>query len=261
MDFKQQQIDTIFKLKHEKKIAKDLNRLFKIIIDDIVNYYTKYNTYKNLNTYKSQLNAIFFMNWIEVSNKFINIINKMLINTNTNELLKNIASQSFNNITYKNLLEIIKNKTMQINNISMQNIVEQTSTSIINTNNKKFYELSLLGLSAELFKKEITNSYKNRIDTISTTFTQMSSETTKSNYTNLINDTITEDLPENKLTKTWGAVLDNHTREAHAEADGQTVNVNDFFVVWGELLSYPGDTKYSTLKNTIQCRCSSMINF
>lgn len=261
MGFKQQQVDTIFKLQHEKKITKDLNRLYKIIIDDAVNYYSKYGTYKDLNNYKLQLSSIMFTNWIEVRNKFMNMIDKMLVGTNTSNLLKNIADNSFNNITYKDTLQRIQNETIQLNTIAMQNTVTQTSEAITNTNNKRFFELATLGLPVEIFREKIADSYNNRIPTIAITFTQMASEKTKTDYTNLINNTITKELPQKQLTKTWGSVLDERTREAHAEADGQTVSVNDFFVVWGELLEYPADTRYSSIENTINCRCSSITNF
>jgi hypothetical protein len=55
-------------------------------------------------------------------------------------------------------------------------------------------------------------------------------------------------------TKTWNAIEDNVTREAHLEADGQSVPVDSNFEVDGEELEYPGDDGGSP-ENTINCRC------
>tara|TARA_R110000868_G_scaffold378674_2_gene644242 strand:+ start:587 stop:1372 length:786 start_codon:yes stop_codon:yes gene_type:complete len=261
MGFKQYEIDDIFKLKYEKKLKKDLNRLYKIIIDDAVNYYSNNGRSKDLKDYQLQISSIMLINWIEIRNKFMIIINKMLVGTDTNKLLNNIANNSFNNYTYKNILQRIQNETIQLNTIGMQNIVNQTSIYTTNTNNKKFEELSFLGLSVELFRKKLTDSYKNRIPTIATTFTQIASEKTKSDYTKLINNTISKELPQKQLTKTWVTKEDDHVREAHVLANGQTVNISDFYVVWDELLEIPGDTRYSSIQNTIKCRCSSIVNF
>ena len=57
------------------------------------------------------------------------------------------------------------------------------------------------------------------------------------------------------LRKQWVAAFDERTRESHAEADGQTVGMDDQFRVGGEYLSYPGDVAGGP-ENTINCRCA-----
>ena len=57
------------------------------------------------------------------------------------------------------------------------------------------------------------------------------------------------------LNKTWLATRDNRTRDDHASADGQTVQMNGKFVVGGEEMEYPGDPTASPA-NVIQCRCT-----
>jgi len=56
------------------------------------------------------------------------------------------------------------------------------------------------------------------------------------------------------LEKVWITSLDGLEREGHAEADGQTVELNDSFIVNGERLQYPGDPNGSA-SNVINCRC------
>lgn len=52
----------------------------------------------------------------------------------------------------------------------------------------------------------------------------------------------------------WNAVMDERTRDDHADADQQVVNLGDPFEVGGEELMYPGDPAGSD-GNVINCRC------
>lgn len=63
-----------------------------------------------------------------------------------------------------------------------------------------------------------------------------------------------EDLDIPGLRKEWLTVADSRVRPDHADADGQTVDLEDNFTVGGEELSYPGDPSASP-ENTINCRC------
>jgi uncharacterized protein with gpF-like domain len=59
--------------------------------------------------------------------------------------------------------------------------------------------------------------------------------------------------------KVWQANLDEKTRQAHVEADWQTVNADEPFVVMGENLMFPGDESMgASLENIINCRCSAL---
>lgn len=58
-------------------------------------------------------------------------------------------------------------------------------------------------------------------------------------------------------TKTWLATEDERTRETHAEADGQTVGINDTFTIGGESAQYPGDPQLSDAESC-NCRCSTV---
>lgn len=55
--------------------------------------------------------------------------------------------------------------------------------------------------------------------------------------------------------KTWLTALDERTRPWHADANGQTVGIEDKFLVMGEELEEPGDTSASP-ENIINCRCT-----
>lgn len=57
------------------------------------------------------------------------------------------------------------------------------------------------------------------------------------------------------LRKRWVATKDARTRDVHAEADGQTVEIDKSFEVGGEKLMFPGDSSASGW-NLYNCRCT-----
>jgi Phage Mu protein F like protein len=57
--------------------------------------------------------------------------------------------------------------------------------------------------------------------------------------------------------KEWSAVGDERTRDAHDAADGQTVPIDQPFLVGGESLMFPGDPRGSP-ENVINCRCTPL---
>lgn len=64
------------------------------------------------------------------------------------------------------------------------------------------------------------------------------------------------ELAKTQITHTWDSTLDELTRPHHWDADGQTVLINEPFVVAGERLMFPGDDSLgATAKNLINCRC------
>ncbi|MBW9158883.1 phage portal protein [Clostridium tagluense] len=60
--------------------------------------------------------------------------------------------------------------------------------------------------------------------------------------------------------KQWLTALDERTRPWHAEADGQTVGVDEKFIIDGEEMDCPGDGGASP-ENVVNCRCTLIANF
>lgn len=54
----------------------------------------------------------------------------------------------------------------------------------------------------------------------------------------------------------WIATNDDRTRDDHAEADGQIIQIGDTFDVGGEALEYPGDPSGDP-ENIVNCRCAT----
>jgi SPP1 gp7 family putative phage head morphogenesis protein len=58
-------------------------------------------------------------------------------------------------------------------------------------------------------------------------------------------------------TKQWLAAHDSRTRPSHGSADGQTVAVDQPFIVGGSSLMHPGDSS-GPARETINCRCTQI---
>ena len=58
------------------------------------------------------------------------------------------------------------------------------------------------------------------------------------------------------FTKQWMALVDGVTRETHLIANGQTVAVNEYFIVGGFPMLYPRDRR-APIEETANCRCLS----
>lgn len=61
---------------------------------------------------------------------------------------------------------------------------------------------------------------------------------------------------EVSIVKTWITELDERARIDHILANGQTVGIDEPFIVGGEALNFPGDTSLgASVGNVINCRC------
>lgn len=59
--------------------------------------------------------------------------------------------------------------------------------------------------------------------------------------------------------KTWVSARDPRVREAHRNADGQTVPQDELFTVMGEKLEFPGDNTHGAgAANVVNCRCTTV---
>jgi len=65
--------------------------------------------------------------------------------------------------------------------------------------------------------------------------------------------TVQQDLGM-KMLKQWVATGDARTRPAHSTANGQTVDMDEDFIVGGMPMSFAGDSKGGA-KNVVNCRC------
>lgn len=72
-------------------------------------------------------------------------------------------------------------------------------------------------------------------------------------------DPLTLQIAVKFLTKEWVTMGDERVRPAHVSADAQLQKADDFFVVMGENLRFPGDTDFgASVGNVINCRCNAI---
>jgi hypothetical protein len=263
MGIKQEQVDTAFKLQFEARMQKDLMRVYRQMINDATLFYDQTGTALDTSVYNASIAGVLYLTWLEIRKKFGTMVNQMLVDTPTFEQFKElVALDPSGQLAVQDIVNSMNSQATTMNVSNMNQFINMSMDSISRTNNKQIVAVAALGLSTALFKSKLTDLYTARVNTISQTTVQNASETTKDDYFTTIDRIVRRADPNApKKTKTWRAVLDDRTRPAHADADGQTVPMNEFYVVDGELLEFPGDTRFSTIGNTVNCRCSSIINF
>lgn len=71
----------------------------------------------------------------------------------------------------------------------------------------------------------------------------------------IFNYTEYEDASKNMKYKTWHTIMDNHERESHAEINGATIGINEWFQLQGGECQFP---RQDTLpdEEAVNCRCS-----
>lgn len=106
---------------------------------------------------------------------------------------------------------------------------------------------------------QIANDLQNHVETMSRESAVRSARTAMTEAENAGRQDAAEELEDMGviLGKEWIATDDDRTREAHAEADGQQVELDEPFTVGGEQLMFPGDGSLGASGwNLYNCRCS-----
>lgn len=116
---------------------------------------------------------------------------------------------------------------------------------------------SIVALAAVYLNRKI----KPRKDSIAIFETQSAAESAKNTEANEIDRMFEESIPAavfiRKDVKTWVNMGDRRVRPTHEAAGGQTVSLQDPFIVGGSFLMFPGDNSLGApLEEIINCRCS-----
>ena len=96
---------------------------------------------------------------------------------------------------------------------------------------------------------KFSNIFRSRANLIARTETHNVASFANHKY----HGTLSDNLGINMM-KRWCSVSDVRTRSFHAEANGQTVNMDGDFLVGGMPMKYAGDQRGGA-KNVINCRC------
>lgn len=107
--------------------------------------------------------------------------------------------------------------------------------------------------------KEISDDLQKSITTMNRTSAIRSARTAMNNATNAGKQAAAEELADKGviMKKEWIAAGDARTREEHAMANGQQVDIDKPFIVGGEKLMFPGDQSLGASDwNLYNCRCT-----
>lgn len=179
------------------------------------------------------------------------------------------------------ILPILRANGNARSNDFIQSDVPKATSSITRTNSKDLaaaVDVAAINLSQELgrsptrpelaeaTRKEFLKHDLGRTTTIVMTATQDSAEGIKHINVNVLTDYRTGSpgsiaLPPPEMNEFWDAILDQVTRIAHAQADGDEKR-NGVFIVAGESLRFPGDQSLgASIGNTINCRCAAIFSY
>ncbi len=253
---KQAANDYAKKLKLEPALNKQVNSLFNQIVKDYDEHYSKHGAAIDLSSYQKELEKILNDHGIKTASTF------------SNNLRDIIGNPDNNNVIQRKLDANIKGYSAQRSHLMSHKIMDTTRDNMEKATKDAEIEAALADteMSNAEIAKSATNTLKNRLinrsPIIATTETQSTAEMGKwLEYTTMVAmDAVvnSESIKEMTQKKVWITMLDDHTREAHAEADAQEVDVNDPFEVDGEELMIPGDDSLGASEgNLINCRCSS----
>ena len=167
------------------------------------------------------------------------------------EFYDSIVLKQEENTYIESLFQRLSTSWISENALKRSTLVAQTSRELIKGILTTGYSDGLLNAEiARKMKKAVPIMSRLRAATISITETHNAAT-----YADLTSTSIYNQEFNLELQKEWVATEDERTREAHNDADGQKVAMNDSFLVDGESLSRPGDDNGSA-KNIIRCRCS-----
>ena len=251
---RQAAINYIEKLKQERSLRRKVDVLLRNIDKEFKRQYSKSGITINAYDFQDQLEEMLRTHGIKVSNIFSDQLRKKYGNPANNKNvqikleanIKGFAAQRAHLISHT-----ILDTTRKHIDKAIQDAHITAALNNITINNRNIGHLA----SQNLREKVIGRS-----NTIATTETQiaagMGKQLENETMVNSASDIGGEPIKELESFKMWIAVLDDHTREAHADADSQVVPTDQPFIVGGEELMIPGDTSLgASLENIIQCRC------
>ncbi len=244
-------MDLAKKLRLEPFLASDMRRMLKNILKDFRSTYSGYKETVTPDKYIPDATHILRHHYRRVFKAFSGDLKKEIMR-NTKAAIRESDIEA--EVDKEMAGYIIQHSGKQAK------IIIQTTTNDLDDEIRSVIEESIAkGLDpspqriADIVYKNYSKKVNGRAKIISITETQSLAEKTK----NVEAQKTQESLPfhQQKLKKVWIATLDEVTREWHAEADGQEVDILDSFTVNDEQLQYPGDPEGSP-DNIINCRCS-----
>lgn len=275
-------IDTAKKMRLEIPLAKDMRRVLKSMVKDFKLTYPKRQETILPHKYKSDVEGILRGHYRKVINAFASSARDELSTKKSLQLKK--VSDIWGKIDSSTKAKLAP-YTFAKSEKQAAYIIQTTHDGLIKAVQKAINDKLTAGEEidskeiADIVSSDYTAKIAGRADVISVTETQSMAEKTKlteiaeiagsDDMQELLADDaddIDPDDPDSddedtpsaaELKMVWVALLDDKTREEHADADGQVVGIDEPFIVGGEELEYPGDDNGSDW-NICNCRCASV---
>jgi len=244
------------KLKLEHSLRIKINKMLRGVDKDFRLQYTKNGIVLNPYDFQDDLETMLRSHHIKVANIF------------SDQLRARYGDPANNKNVQVKLEANIKGFAAQRAHLISHTILDTTREHIEKAISDAYVTAALNNIPisnrniGRLASQNLRDKIVGRSNTIATTETQVAAETGK----DLEHDTMVDldsdidgvPISEKQSMKMWITVLDDHTREWHAEADSQVVPTDQPFIVNGEELMQPGDDSMgASVDNLINCRCDA----
>lgn len=258
--YKQAMLAYAMKLRFEKVLKKKVGGLFNQIVKEFRQHVATHGAASNAYDYQKELEDILKHHHIKVGSDFSNSLRNVIGEPDNNKVIQRKIEANIKGVAAQRA-HLISHSITDTTRENMEAAIKQAhidgALADIELSNGNISKIAADHLNRKLTGREMT---------IAITETQAASEEGKEvEYTTMIDMDATYDgepLQEKKGQKMWVAILDDHTREWHAEADGQVVDIDEPFEVGGEELMIPGDDSLGASdENLINCRCSHEVSF
>jgi len=255
--YKQAMNDYATGLKLETPFTKQIKDYFSDIQKEFKDHYAKHGSAPSLDEFQKELESLLNDQHITVASKFSTHIRDNLGEPDTNaagiqrKLDANIRGYAANR-AHMYSHSITDTTRDNFDYVTKEAYVRAAKMDIDATNEN----------IAKLASDHLGQIFGGRSVNISTTET----ETAVENGKNLEYDTLSamnavfdgKNINDMKTGKMWVAVLDDHTRLDHVEADSQVVGIDDPFQVGEDLMMFPKDDSLGAGPDQIcNCRCKS----
>lgn len=239
------------KLKLEPHLAQDMRRILRHILNDFKNHYSPGNLHQIVSKYIPDITSSLRSHYRKTYKTFSGSVYDFVFYDRKDKTKESIIRKTLKKIV-PYILELSEKHAKIIVNTTSKDLEQQIHSVVAEhvTSGKPLNSQKITDLVFANYSKRV----QGRAKIISITETQGMAEKTKQTESEVI-----QDETNIKLKKTWIAILDDVTREWHADADGQEVNIDEPYIVMGEALDAPGDPNGSP-ENIINCRCSSITN-
>jgi len=245
------------KLRMERLLVPSLLVFFKRYGEDFEERYSALGILPDTDLFQGKMKSLLQTHYDKVADVFSQRIVKEIGKPNNHDTILNSIGQKnqlHHEFTANDSSKIITDTTQKNAHSSIKKVIEGAAATGIVLNRAQI---------AKKARFDLLRTNTSRAPGIAITETQAPAEHAKQaefNYLDFHNATINGvNIADRKKQKMWMAVLDDKTRPAHMEADGQIVDFDALYTVGGEKLMYPRDTTNgATVGNIVNCRCSSV---